>query len=74
MFNNSVGEMVYFDRNGELVTVYDIVNWVTFPNQSFCRVKVGRIDPKTTPHQAVSINDDAITWDSRFHQVGFQWE
>ncbi|XP_015279007.1 PREDICTED: vomeronasal type-2 receptor 26-like [Gekko japonicus] len=69
MFNNNAGEMIFFDPNGELVTVYDIINWVTFPNQSFRRVKVGRLDPKAAAHLALSINEDAITWHNSFHQV-----
>nr|XP_056720304.1 vomeronasal type-2 receptor 26-like [Euleptes europaea] len=68
-FNNNAGETVSFDPNGELVTVFDIINWVAFPNQSFRKVKVGRIDAKAAPCQAFSINEDAITWHSRFNQA-----
>ncbi|XP_066486720.1 vomeronasal type-2 receptor 26-like [Tiliqua scincoides] len=68
-FNNSAGEKVSFDQDGNLVTGFDIINWVTFPNQSFHRVKVGRIEPRASEDILLSIDDDAIVWPSRFNQA-----
>ncbi|XP_066485468.1 vomeronasal type-2 receptor 26-like [Tiliqua scincoides] len=65
-FNNSVGDQISFDQNGELVAGFDIINWVTFPNQSFAKVKVGRLEPQTIP---ITINEDAIVWHSWFNQT-----
>uniref|UniRef100_A0A670Z5I2 G-protein coupled receptors family 3 profile domain-containing protein n=1 Tax=Pseudonaja textilis TaxID=8673 RepID=A0A670Z5I2_PSETE len=44
-FNNNIGNKISFHENGEFVTGLDIENWVTFPNQSIHRVKVGKLDP-----------------------------
>ncbi|XP_060138032.1 vomeronasal type-2 receptor 26-like [Zootoca vivipara] len=44
-FNNSAGETVSFSANREVEAGFDITNLVTFPNNSFMRVKVGRVSP-----------------------------
>nr|XP_056720577.1 uncharacterized protein LOC130490792 [Euleptes europaea] len=67
-FNNTMGDSVFF-RNGELQFGFDIINWVTFPNQSFQRVKVGRMDPLASPGQEFTIDKQKITWHSRFKQM-----
>ncbi|XP_053120363.1 vomeronasal type-2 receptor 26-like [Hemicordylus capensis] len=66
-FNNSAGDTVSFDRNGELAAGFDILNWITFPNQSFSRIKVGRMDPENLRSQEVFINK-VIRWHSWFNQ------
>ncbi|XP_066486021.1 vomeronasal type-2 receptor 26-like [Tiliqua scincoides] len=68
-FNNSAGDMVSFDEQGELAAGFDLINWVTFPNQSILRVKVGMMDPKARPDKGLTINEETITWHSTFKQV-----
>nr|XP_028560320.1 vomeronasal type-2 receptor 26-like [Podarcis muralis] len=68
-FNNSGGDTVSFDENGELASGYDIVNWVIFPNHSFFKVKVGMMDPWASPGQEFRVNEKAITWNSAFNQA-----
>ncbi|KAF7235056.1 Vomeronasal type-2 receptor 26 [Varanus komodoensis] len=68
-FNNSAGDLVSFHENGELAAGFDLINWVTFPNQSFLRVQVGGMDPQAISGQEFTINKEAITWHRAFHQV-----
>uniref|UniRef100_A0A6J0SFF3 Vomeronasal type-2 receptor 26-like n=1 Tax=Pogona vitticeps TaxID=103695 RepID=A0A6J0SFF3_9SAUR len=68
-FNNTVGQEVSFNQNGELKTGVDIINWVTFSNQSFLRVRVGEIDPTASEGEKFTISEGAILWPSRFNQA-----
>ncbi|XP_039203186.1 vomeronasal type-2 receptor 26-like [Crotalus tigris] len=68
-FNNSAGEIVHFDENGKLVTGFDVINWVTFPNQSYVRVRFGTLDPLAPQSKELSIHDESIVWHRMFNQV-----
>ncbi|XP_066485891.1 vomeronasal type-2 receptor 26-like [Tiliqua scincoides] len=69
-FNNSAGDTISFDEEGELADgSFDLINWVTFPNQSFLKVKAGRMDPWAFPEKEFTINEEVITWHSTFNQV-----
>ncbi|KAF7234733.1 hypothetical protein EYD10_18310 [Varanus komodoensis] len=68
-FNNSAGEEIFFDVNGELASGYDIMNTITFPNQSFHRVRVGRMDPQAPSGNGFSINGSAVMWNHKFNQT-----
>ncbi|XP_063158488.1 vomeronasal type-2 receptor 26-like [Candoia aspera] len=68
-FNNNAGDEISFGQNGELVTGLDIENWVTFPNQSFHRVKVGKLDPWAAEEKKLTIHEEAISWHSTFNQT-----
>ncbi|XP_062993274.1 vomeronasal type-2 receptor 26-like [Elgaria multicarinata webbii] len=68
-FNNSVGETVSFNDKREIEGGFDITNMVTFPNNSFQRVKVGRVDPSALEGRKYIINEDVILWHRHFKQV-----
>ncbi|XP_048372612.1 vomeronasal type-2 receptor 26-like [Sphaerodactylus townsendi] len=68
-FNNSAGDQISFDHNGELIAGLDIINWVTFPNQSFVRVKVGKIHAQAPSQQALQLDEESMEWHPRFNQV-----
>ncbi|XP_033024118.1 vomeronasal type-2 receptor 26-like [Lacerta agilis] len=69
LFNNSVGDTVFYNEKRELEGGFDIINWVTFPNKSFLRVKVGKMDPQDPLGSDFSIDENIITWHQSFNQV-----
>lgn len=68
-FNDSSGAIISFDKSGELIGKFDIINWITFSNQTFLRVKIGRIDPQAPLDQLLSISEKNIVWPTQFGQV-----
>ncbi|XP_062993003.1 vomeronasal type-2 receptor 26-like [Elgaria multicarinata webbii] len=69
-FNNSAKEEISFNEKWELASGFDIINLVTFPNQSFQRVRVGEMDPQAPAGKEFKINASAVTWNPKFKQVG----
>ncbi|XP_039174812.1 vomeronasal type-2 receptor 26-like [Crotalus tigris] len=67
-FNNNVGDEIFLDEESDLAIGYDLINLVTFPNESFKRVQVGRIDPSFQLGKEFIINASAVMWNPTFHQ------
>ncbi|XP_061447548.1 vomeronasal type-2 receptor 26-like [Rhineura floridana] len=63
------GEEIFFDKNGELATGYDIINTVTFPNLSIHRVRIGMMDPLAPEGKKFTIDKSAIVWNQKFNQI-----
>ncbi|XP_042329779.1 vomeronasal type-2 receptor 26-like [Sceloporus undulatus] len=68
-FNNSVREKVSFNQNGEIDAGFDIMNWITFPNMSFHRVRIGKVDPHAPLEKLLSMFESGITWPRKFNQT-----
>ncbi|XP_053217971.1 vomeronasal type-2 receptor 26-like isoform X1 [Podarcis raffonei] len=68
-FNNSVGETVSFSESVELKNGFDITNFVIFPNNSFLRVKFGKIDLEAPTGKEFSVDDEKMVWHRSFKQV-----
>uniref|UniRef100_A0A6J0SJ05 Vomeronasal type-2 receptor 26-like n=1 Tax=Pogona vitticeps TaxID=103695 RepID=A0A6J0SJ05_9SAUR len=68
-FNNSVGREIIFNEYGELISGLDITNLVTFPNGSYARVKVGKLDPQALPDKMFSIDEEQLQWHKDLIQV-----
>ncbi|XP_077774292.1 vomeronasal type-2 receptor 26-like [Podarcis muralis] len=65
-FNNSAGDTVSFDKNGELMAGFDVINWIFSSNQT--KQKIGQLDPEAFPDEVFTINEDVIIWHSWFNQ------
>nr|XP_056719713.1 vomeronasal type-2 receptor 26-like [Euleptes europaea] len=65
-FNNSAGNTMSFNKNKEMGAGFDIMNMVMFPNKSFLRVKVGRVDAEG---KGFVIHEDMFVWHRHFNQV-----
>ncbi|OCT90633.1 hypothetical protein XELAEV_18019250mg [Xenopus laevis] len=65
----SNGRGVSFDINGDLLSVYDIVNWQLGPDGSMKQVRVGSYDTAATDGNIFSFNISAVTWAPEDHQI-----
>ncbi|XP_060110748.1 vomeronasal type-2 receptor 26-like [Heteronotia binoei] len=68
-FNNSAGDKIAFNDNGRLVAGFDLTNLVTFPNNSYIRVKVGKLDSQSLPGKELTIHEDRIEWHGYLSQT-----
>ncbi|XP_070810507.1 vomeronasal type-2 receptor 26-like [Pituophis catenifer annectens] len=68
-FNNSAGEGVSLNEKGEATGGFDITTLITFPNRSFQRVRVGKMDLQAPKGKELWIDDDMIVWSPAFNQV-----
>ncbi|XP_062979640.1 vomeronasal type-2 receptor 26-like [Elgaria multicarinata webbii] len=68
-FNSTAMDEVYFDKDGELMADYDIVNLVIFPNKSAVRVKVGKLETQASSGLQMTIHEEAIVWPKWFNQT-----
>ncbi|XP_015268932.1 PREDICTED: vomeronasal type-2 receptor 26-like [Gekko japonicus] len=68
-FNNSAGETVSFNDNKETGGGFDVMNLVIYPNKSFHRLKVGKVDPDALEGKELIIQEDMIVWQQSFNQV-----
>ncbi|XP_070810079.1 vomeronasal type-2 receptor 26-like [Pituophis catenifer annectens] len=65
-FNNNAGDEIKLNERGALEDGFDIVNLVTFPNNSYINIPVGEIDPQ---RGTFLIHQHKIQWHHGFTQV-----
>ncbi|XP_077327765.1 vomeronasal type-2 receptor 26-like [Lithobates pipiens] len=63
------GREVFFDKNGDLPAVYDIVNWQLGSDRIIKKVKVGSYDTSITDGDIFTINISKITWSTGKIQI-----
>ncbi|XP_039183010.1 vomeronasal type-2 receptor 26-like [Crotalus tigris] len=65
----TAGERVFLNEKGEATGGFDITNLITFPNRSFQRVRVGKMDLQAPKGKELSMDEDLIVWSPAFNQV-----
>ncbi|KAM4690448.1 extracellular calcium-sensing receptor-like [Rhinophrynus dorsalis] len=68
-FNNTAGETIFFDENGDVPLYVDILNWQLFPNGSNQYVSIGSFDGRSPKGQELSIEHNKILWNGGHLQV-----
>ncbi|OCT68965.1 hypothetical protein XELAEV_18040273mg [Xenopus laevis] len=68
-FNNTAGEKIFFDANGDVPLSVDILNWQLFPNGSNQYVYVGSFDAGAPKGQEIKIQHSKILWNSGQSQM-----
>ncbi|XP_075462854.1 extracellular calcium-sensing receptor-like [Ascaphus truei] len=61
-FNNTAGETIIFDENGDVPLSVDILNWQLFPNGSSQYVHIGSYDARSPKDQELQIDQSRILW------------
>uniref|UniRef100_A0A3B5LTK4 Olfactory receptor C family, x3 n=1 Tax=Xiphophorus couchianus TaxID=32473 RepID=A0A3B5LTK4_9TELE len=59
---STLGEEVNFDKNGDPIAYYDLMNWQTGPDGSLDLVKVGFYDASFPAGSSLVINGSVIMW------------
>ncbi|XP_039183023.1 vomeronasal type-2 receptor 116-like [Crotalus tigris] len=65
----TAGEKVFLNEKGEAIGGFDITNLITFPNRSFQRVRIGKMDLQAPKGKELSMDEDLIVWSPAFNQV-----
>ncbi|KAM4663637.1 extracellular calcium-sensing receptor-like [Discoglossus pictus] len=61
-FNNTAGESIFFDKNGDVPLYVDILNWQLLPNGTSHYVLIGSYDARSPKGQQLQIDESKISW------------
>nr|XP_006011721.1 PREDICTED: extracellular calcium-sensing receptor-like [Latimeria chalumnae] len=68
-FTTSDGMEIHFDKNGDPVPVYDIINWQITPNNTLEYVTIGSLDFSTIKGKNSVTIDKPIMWNGGLTQI-----
>ncbi|XP_043558864.1 vomeronasal type-2 receptor 1-like [Chiloscyllium plagiosum] len=63
-FIDQSGNERYFDKNGDVSAVYDIINWQVTTDGVIKFVKVGRYDARAAPGHQLTIREKDLIWNT----------
>nr|XP_046245302.1 extracellular calcium-sensing receptor-like [Scatophagus argus] len=61
-FTTSFGDQVSFDENGDVLPIYDIMNWLLLPDGTTELQNVGEVKESAFNGEEISIDADIIIW------------
>uniref|UniRef100_A0AAY4DPQ7 G-protein coupled receptors family 3 profile domain-containing protein n=1 Tax=Denticeps clupeoides TaxID=299321 RepID=A0AAY4DPQ7_9TELE len=61
-FTTSFGDQVSFDKNGDALAIYDIVNWIGMPDGTMRARTVGVVDESRPAGKVLSLDEEKIFW------------
>ncbi|XP_062978049.1 vomeronasal type-2 receptor 26-like [Elgaria multicarinata webbii] len=67
-YNTSIIDGIYWDKNGELVVNFDMVNWMVLPNKSVLRLKFGSMQRRASADIKFTIDQAATVWPTWLNQ------
>uniref|UniRef100_A0A4W4F0M8 G-protein coupled receptors family 3 profile domain-containing protein n=1 Tax=Electrophorus electricus TaxID=8005 RepID=A0A4W4F0M8_ELEEL len=70
-FKTKGGEEVYFDKNGDPVARYEVINWQTSAEEHHEFVTVGLYDYTFPVHKRLTLNVSSIVWAQITNKVRF---
>uniref|UniRef100_A0A3Q4G829 Extracellular calcium-sensing receptor-like n=1 Tax=Neolamprologus brichardi TaxID=32507 RepID=A0A3Q4G829_NEOBR len=61
-FTTPSGDQVSFDENGDVVPIYDVINWLWLPDGSTTVQNVGEVKRTAFKGEELILNEDKIFW------------
>ncbi|XP_018555898.1 LOW QUALITY PROTEIN: extracellular calcium-sensing receptor-like [Lates calcarifer] len=67
-FTTSFGDQVSFDENGDVLPIYDIMNWQWLPDGRTKLQTVGEVKKSAFKGEELTLDEDKISWNFKFKQ------
>ncbi|XP_040902380.1 extracellular calcium-sensing receptor-like, partial [Toxotes jaculatrix] len=61
-FTTRFGDQVSFDENGDVLPIYDIMNWLWLPDGTFKVQRVGEVKRSIFKGEEVTLDEDKLFW------------
>ena len=68
-FTTPFGDQVSFDENGDVLPIYDIMNWLWLPDGRTTLQNVGEVKRSAFKGEELTIDEDKIFWNFESQKV-----
>jgi len=68
-FTTDFGDRVSFDKNGDALAIYDVLNWQSSSDEAMIVRTVGVVDEGSTTGKVLTLDKDAIYWNYETNKV-----